>query len=149
MRRLAVAILAAAACGDDGAAPGDELVGVWGSDLGGGCVSVLRLDRGGDYGSTVACPIEGGGYGAEVWIGTWVVDESGLSVRAGRSSCPDASPLLERLAYALEGDVLTLTAADGAITFKRAKGDSQGDLQVEFGCWAEDGSFKPSPVTEL
>jgi hypothetical protein len=72
-------------------------------------------------------------------------------LRSERSTCRGARPRTERTDYDLAGDSIVITRSTGAILLERIDGDDEGGATgvAAFGCWGDDGSFTPAPLTEL
>ena len=145
VRGLAVAMLVALGCGDDG---GDDLSleGEWIQVSEDGVCARGAVFDAPDFEFQYICELEGGGYGTEVRTGTYTRDGSRVALRLKRSSCSGDAPASE-MRFEIEGGQLTLADNGSAVIYdplEDTEGPS-GGTTLTTGCWTGD-SFSPQPL---
>lgn len=150
---LAATMLLFAACGGDG---DDEqtIVGDWvyEHDNGYECATLVSFYDDGDFELDVACALSGGGYGVEAHLGTYEQGDGKVTIRTTHSTCPgDVAETWEQR-YSFRGDQLQISDNAGSLILEPLEdgGDGPGGgAELHAGCWADDGTFTPSALTEL
>ena len=149
MRIFAMLSVLAWGCGDDESGP--SLVGDWVAPGDGpyDCAFGVTFEADGTYVQGTACTLEGGGLGVEVYGGTYTASDDEITLKQTHGTCPEAEPLTERLVYELDGDRLRLGDTSGTVVLSRAEGGDDITGQAAYGCYAQDGSFTPRPISPL
>jgi hypothetical protein len=134
-------------CGEDESGP--ELTGVWFTESGGDyeCAYGISFESDGTYAESTVCTLTDGSIGAEVYGGTYTAGNGQLTLHQTHGTCP-AKPLTVEVSYELDGDTLRLQNASQVKVLSRAEDDGQTG-QAQYGCYAQDGSFTPRPISPL
>lgn len=145
---VVVAALLGAGCG--GAVPGEEVTGVWGLALSGGCNAVMTFDAAArTYVSQVACRLSDGSLGDEFESGGVYFRDRKVTATPRRSSCPTRDHSPDVASYSRQGSTLTLVYDSGAMVFQAVGKAAAGDGSViRFGCWSM-GAFEEHPRQDL
>jgi hypothetical protein len=145
------AAVALAACGsDDESRPAIEGDWLYVHDGGFDCATGASFGDDGTFELAVLCSLEGGGYGIQLSTGDYdVLDDDEVELRFTRSSCPGGTRETTVVRWRVEGDQLSLVDDAGAILLERNDAEPGGGAQVTVGCWGEDGSFSPHPLSAL
>lgn len=148
--------LMAAGCGADEAekSPEERLQGSWYAEdaTGFDCGILFVFKDNSTYEYDTLCSLEGGGIGAEGWVGDFEYDGERLTLSATHSTCVNGEPSSDVFEAHVGGDDLMIVAPGATFYLNRVpEGDDvQGPgVTISHGCYADDGAFTPGELTEL
>lgn len=151
-KTTAIALVFAAGCGGDDVSDMDRLMGAWiapASSSSCAIAAVFGAQRDDQLELDIICELQGGGFGLEAQLADFTAADGVIRMTSTHSTCPGDRSETETISYEFLGDSLRLSTADGLVVLERLDQSMPGSGGAQFGCFGQDGSFTPYPVTPL